>query len=98
MDPMKRILIEAIVDLAAFIDMADEDTIDEDAALDRLEHPAASLHDMTMAQQKDFLRYIQVIAQEKEQRGANRELVEWVRTFGEDFGLSETEATNSAEH
>ncbi len=44
---MNRVLMQVIVDLAGFLDLSDEDTVQLDAAVEQLEHLRAELLTLT---------------------------------------------------
>jgi hypothetical protein len=83
-----RILANAILDLAAFLELSDDETVDSRAALKALEWLAYSLQSATPEEIKAF--YAAVNEQlENEQNPAR---VAFLKSFTENIGLPPTEA------
>src|SRR5215213_259502 len=92
LEHMKLVLVEAILDLAGFLDFSDEDSTDPDIATKELENLSATLKQLTSEERQEFLRYTQEVARIKEQMGADKGYIEWILSFGTYSGLVEDQS------
>src|SRR5688500_1557198 len=91
MNSMQRVLTEALVEVLAFIDMSDEDTLDQDAATNQLESAAATLQKLTADERQELLGHIQVWATELQQEFGSIPFIRFLQSFGKSLGLEPKE-------
>ena len=88
-----KVLVEALVETVAFIEMADDDVIDLDAACKVLEQLVSILEEASMEEKEAILNYCAENAQalnDSKLVGA-MEKREFYLNFGEGYGLLEEE-------
>src|SRR5262245_53136801 len=97
MDPLKRVLVEAIVNMAAFLEFSDEVTLDPDTAVNQMEDLAATLQKLTQEERHELLNYLSELADSSRKKGTDKEYVDFVLGFGEMFGVTEEEEVSIEE-
>lgn len=86
---MNKHLIEAIANLAVFIELSEDDVVDPDSAVKQLEGLAATLGELGPAERRDFARLVTDYALEEESRGAPADRVACIRELPDALGLIE---------
>lgn len=76
-------LAEAVIYLMAFLELADDDTIDPDSALTAMENATADLLRLAREQREALAAHAQRLAD----RESNPRMVEFLRGFAEATGL-----------
>lgn len=85
---MNERLFQIIVDSIAFLALSDDDTIDQDAAVEQLEHIAASLKELARAQRDEFLAFIDGRARHAREAG-DGDHAEFLESLPDELGLRE---------
>jgi hypothetical protein len=88
-EALNRVLVELILDLAAFLDLSGEDTVREDAAVNQLEWIAWKLQRLRPDERAEFINYTEDYAEAAQRRSERSEYIEFLRSFAEDAGLTE---------
>jgi hypothetical protein len=83
---MNENLMQAVVEAAVFVGTADEDTVDEDAAVEQLEQMAYFLKRLSAEEQREFVDFVKRHADEAAQRGS-AERAEFLRSLPSNLGL-----------
>jgi hypothetical protein len=81
--PMNDTLVRAILDLAVFLEFADDQTVDPDAAIEALEQLSSTLMGMDPADQIAFTTSVGQLASQY----GDAEVSEFVRSLPSAFGL-----------
>jgi hypothetical protein len=76
-------LMEALIDVLLFLDLSDEEAVDEDAAVDVLEQIGAQLQRLDSSTKHRFVQRVLDRARETE----SKEQREALESLPEDFGL-----------
>ncbi len=76
-------LMEALIDVLLFLDLGDEEVVDEDAAVEMMEQIGAQLHRLDPSTKQRFVQFVLDRARETE----SKEQREALETLPEDFGL-----------
>ena len=88
---MNKALIVAIANLAAFLELSDDDVVDPDAAVQQLEDLGATLKELHSAELRILCRSLSEYADEERERGASPERVGVLRGLAEHLGLRDEE-------
>jgi hypothetical protein len=83
---MNPSLMKAIIDLAAFLSLSEDDVVNEDSALFQLEQLAATLHQLSDTERQVFVDYIQQVAS-AERVSASQERIEFLENLAENLGV-----------
>lgn len=82
-DALPLPLAEAVIFLLAFLELADDDTIDPDSAVTAMENAMADLLRLTRAQREALAAHAERLAD----RQAHPRMAEFLRNFTDGFGL-----------
>ncbi len=85
---MNEILMRAIVDCIAFVELSGDEVIDPDAAVNLLESLASMLKDLSLTDRKTFARCVAKMEVEERAYGKNKR-TDFLASFIEDFGLND---------
>ena len=80
-------LAEAVIYLMAFLELADDDTVDPDSAVTALENANADLLRLTRSQREALVAHAERLADQE----TRPRTIEFLRRFAEDCGLLEDE-------
>ncbi|HEX8281835.1 MAG TPA: hypothetical protein VF588_00535 [Pyrinomonadaceae bacterium] len=83
---MNRTLMRAVLDAAAFLELADDETLDPDTAVEQMEQLAATLAELTPEERAELLSFAAESAAGARAAG-DEERAEFLASFGESFGL-----------
>jgi hypothetical protein len=83
---MNRTLMRAVLDAAAFLELADDETVDPDAAVEQMEQMAATLAGLSPEDRAELLGFAAESAEEA-RRAGDEERAEFLEGFGAGFGL-----------
>jgi hypothetical protein len=78
---MNRALIEAIIYLAAFLELSDDDIVDPDSAAKQLENLGDTLNQLSPEDRDAFADYLDQFASSQRTKGASKEFVDFVSSF-----------------
>lgn len=84
---MNPILMKAIIDLAAFLELSDDDTVDPDAAVQQLEELVAALSQLTIPEREELVAYVDELIQDQQEQAGSKEYIDFLLSFPESFGL-----------
>ena len=90
---MNRVLMRIIVDLAGFLYLSDEDTVQLDAAVEQLENLRAELLTLAPEEREEFRQYLAERLAEEQREGRPPEILEFLSSFAHHF-LEEDEDTD----
>ncbi|HYE73632.1 MAG TPA: hypothetical protein VEF04_09875 [Blastocatellia bacterium] len=79
--------MELIIYQAVFLELSGDDIVDPDAAIEQLEYISWSLQQLSEADRLTFIQFVNEEALKAEAAGSNEELVDFLKTFPEAFGL-----------
>jgi hypothetical protein len=85
---MNRTLMRAVLDAAAFLELADDEILDPDAAVEQMEQMAVTLAELAPDERAGLLRFAAESAVEARASG-DEERAEFLESFGESFGLDD---------
>lgn len=80
---MTRVLVEIIAQLAVFLELAEEDVLKLEAAVQQQEDIASKLQQLTPAERTEFVRLLNEIAEENPFEAAR----EYLRSLPEAVGI-----------
>jgi hypothetical protein len=80
---MNQHIFQVVVDLVSFLALADDEIVDQDAALQQLENVAATLKRLPQGELDQFLTFIAESAAQSEDRRRS----EFLRSLPEQLGL-----------
>ena len=80
---MNQPILQVVVDLVSFLALSDNEMVDEDAAVEQLEHVAATLKLLPRSELDQFLAFIAARAAQSE----DPERSEFLRSLPEQLGL-----------
>jgi hypothetical protein len=83
---MNEQLMKALVDVVVFLALSDDDVLDPDAAIEQLEHVAATLKKMPAADRKQFLGFVATAAKHAQTSGHD-ERAEFLQELSEQLGI-----------
>lgn len=86
---MNRILMEAVIDLAVFLELSGDDVLNPDVAISQLELLAATLQGLTQDERKELIKYVEDLAASEKSKGGSEDLVNFLTSFPEAMGLKE---------
>lgn len=84
---MNRTLMRALLDAATFFELADDETLDPDSAVEQMEQMAVTLVGLSPDERAGLLRFAAEVAEEA-RRAGDEERAEFLENFGESFGLA----------
>jgi len=88
---MNRNLMEAIVYLAAFLELSDDDTVDPDSAVKQLENMSVILQRLSADERHEFIAFLNEFAAEQEKNWASKDFLEFIRSFAYATDLTDEE-------
>jgi hypothetical protein len=83
---MNPVLMEAIIYMARFLELSDENTINPEAAAEQIENLGDILDKLSPDERSQFIAFLEKYAHEEQRRGGNEEFVAFLLFFAEDFG------------
>ena len=84
---MNEILMQAVVECAAFLELSGDDVVNPDAAVRQLEGLASTLRELTPPDRIAFTEFVEDLARsELENHGSTRR-VQFLQTLPENLGL-----------
>jgi len=86
---MNRLLMQAIIDLAAFLELSGEDVLSQDAAVSQLEGLSFTLRNLKPEERKMFATYIEEVFNIEQQAGSNNERSRFLASLSESLGLTD---------
>lgn len=87
---MNRTLMRAVLETLIFLELSDEDVIDPDIAISRLELLASILRELTSPEREVFVQYAKELAMSEEQSGYTKRQ-EVLLSIEDYLGLSDEE-------
>ena len=84
---MNEILLKAIIDLAAFLELSGDDILDPDAATTQLDNLTAVLSGLTQPERDKFIAYIEKMSKDFAEHGSDERFLRFLLSFPESFGL-----------
>jgi hypothetical protein len=82
--------MKAVIDLAAFLELSDDDVVDPDAAVEQLEILAFNLKHLTQEERQVFIHFIsKTVADLETKELSNDNLVSFLRSLPDSLGLIE---------
>jgi hypothetical protein len=82
-------LMQVVLDNLVFFALASDEIIRPDECVRRLEEMATELRKLSSDDKREFLRFVETAAVAEERHGNSRERIEFLRTIGENLGISE---------
>jgi hypothetical protein len=83
---MSQLLLQVVVDLVSFLALSDDETVNQDAAVQQLEGVAATLKRMPQGERDQLLAFIAESAQ-RAARSDDRQRSEFLSSLPEQLGL-----------
>lgn len=80
--------MEIVVNTVLFLELSDEETVELDAAVKQLELISALLQSLSTNEKVAFLNYVEQLACQEEQAGGRAEVIAFLRSMDENFGLT----------
>ncbi len=87
---MNEALMQAVVDAVAFLALSDDTVVDQDAALQQLEHMSSVLGGLGPVERAAFLAFVAARARQAHDDG-DQERSEFLRALPEQLGLADGE-------
>ena len=84
---MNLTLMKAIVDLAVFCGVSEDNIVDPDAAVAQLEQLMFTLKQLTSDQIDEFIQYVQHLIVEESTASTNSDRQAFLLSFAENLGL-----------
>ena len=85
---MREELIRATAGLLSFLELATEDQVEPDLAVEQMEIAAAILGEMSITDKLEFVRVTKMMADEEAARGGSAERVSYLRNVGDYLGIT----------
>jgi hypothetical protein len=86
---MNKSLMTIVLESAAFFELAEDELIDPDSAIEQMEGMISVLDDLTPSEKTELNRFAIEYADTEESKGGPAERVTFFRSFAEHFGLVE---------
>jgi len=86
---MNKTLMTIVLESAAFFELAEDELVDPDAAIEQIEGMISVLGDLTPGEKGELTRFSVEYADTEESKGGPPERIGFFRTFAEHFGLIE---------
>lgn len=88
-----RALVESLANCIAFLELSDDDIVDPDSAITRMELVASLLGNLPAPAKDLFKKMVADLAKkESKAKGKSKEFVEFLQDWPESMGLEEEEA------
>ncbi|MEM8535048.1 MAG: hypothetical protein AAGF95_29700 [Chloroflexota bacterium] len=84
---MNEVLTQVIINTILFLELSDDEIIDQDAAVSQLEQMASILKQLDEADQKTFIKLIEKFADEED--STDQERIQFLHSIPENLGLRE---------
>jgi hypothetical protein len=84
--PSHQPLLQVVIDLVSFLALSDDETVNQDAAIQQLEDVAATLKRLPLAERDQFLAFIAESAQRAAQ-SEDHKRSEFLNSLPEQLGL-----------
>lgn len=85
---MNKSLMLAVLEMAMFFELSEDDVIDPDIAVNQLEQLGSILQNLSPGDREELIAYTRELAAE-EQRSGQEERADFLLSFGDNFGLSD---------
>jgi len=86
---MNPILIDALIDLLAFLELSGDDVVNPDSAVQAMESAAATLQKLSPEDRRVFIDHLHHQTDVQRKRGADQERVKFLESLAGNIGLNE---------
>lgn len=83
---MNKEIVRIVIDLVAFLALSDDDIVDPDSAMEQLEHVAAIMKKLSVADRQEFLSLLMTHAQDAQLSG-DHERFEFLTNLPDRLGI-----------